>query len=224
MELFTDNSPQTILILGTDMAGKDHVANVVMDAAQAAGLPMERRRGAFSSGPDRQRTSEDKGFLRLWLEWTFLATLPLHCRLLPFLAALLIRFDLRRFHRPDQTSVLVVSHTAIRLLAFALGHLYPRVEDIRIAAVTERALRMIPTVTGARTFVLDIDHRIREERMVQRLNRGTLDYFDRYMGADPLRSERIEEFLVWIGMRYLGARRIENNNLSDQALLAAMAG
>ena len=36
MELFTKNLPHIFLILGTDMAGKDHVANVVMDAAQAA--------------------------------------------------------------------------------------------------------------------------------------------------------------------------------------------
>jgi hypothetical protein len=204
------------------MAGKDHVANVVTDAALAAGLRIERRRGALSAQPDRQRTSENKGCINLCLEWAFLTTLPLHCRLLPLLTTLLILRDLRRFRRPTQTPVLVVSHTAIRLLAFALGHLFYRTEDIRLPAMTQRALRAIPSVSGARTIVLDIDHAIRAERLAQRCKRGTLDYFDRYMGRDPLRSERIEDFLVWLGMTYLGAIRIENNNLSDAELLAAI--
>ncbi len=204
------------------MAGKDHCANVVMDAAQAAGMHIERRRGALSACPDRQRTSENKGWLRLWLEWAFLATLPLHCRLLPVLTEWLLLLDLRRFRRSDQAAVLVVSHTAIRLLAFALGHLFARVEDIRLPAISERALRAIPAAIGVRTVVLDIDHDIRQQRLVQRSNRGALDYFDRYMGKDPLRSERIEEFLVWIGETYLGAVRVVNNNLNDAELLAAM--
>ncbi len=221
--MFTEKPPQTILILGTDMSGKDHVANVVADAAQAAGLQMERRRGAFSNRPDRRRTSENKGSFILWLEWAFLATLPLHCRLLPFLAALMIRYDLFRFRRPARASLLVVSHTAIRLLAFALGHLYSCVEEIRMPEMAKRALRAIPEVTGARTFVLDVDHQVREERMARRLTQGTLDNFDRYLGKDPVRSERIEDFLVWIGMQYLGATRIENNDLPDDVLLAIMA-
>jgi hypothetical protein len=158
------------------------------------------------------------------LEWVFLATLPLHCRLLPLLTTMLILRDLRRFRRPDQTPVLVVSHTAIRLLAFALGHLFTRTEDIRLPAMIQRALRAIPTVSGARTIVLDIDHAIRAERLAQRRKRGTVDLFDRYMGKNPLRSERIEAFLVWIGVTYLGAVRIENNALGNSDLLAAIFG
>lgn len=217
-----DTFPPTLLILGTDMAGKDHCANVVADAAQAAGIVLERRRGALSARPNQQRTSEDKGFIRLGLEWVFLVTLPLHCRLLPLLTTLLILRDVRRFRRPNQASVLVVSHTAIRLLAFALGHLFFRVEDIRLPALTIRALRAIPTTTGARVVVLDIDHAVRAQRLAQRGDRGTLDYFDRYMGQDPQRSERIEAFLVWLGLTYLGAVRVANNNLGDTELLAAM--
>ena len=117
--------------------------------------------------------------------------------------------------------VLVVSHTAIRLLAFALGHLFDRAEDIHLPAFTVRALHAI-AATGLRCVVLDIDHAIRAERLAQRNTRGTLDYFDRYMGSDPQRSERIEEFLVWIGRTHLGAVRVENNNLSDAELLAAL--
>lgn len=217
----SDNFPRTLLILGTDMAGKDHCANVVADAAQAAGIPLERRRGSLSARPNRQRSSEDKCIFRLWLEWAFLVTLPLHCRLLPLLTTLLILRDVHRFRHPEQVSLLVVSHTAIRLLAFALGHLYLRTEDIRLPAITARALHAMGA-TGLRCVVLDIDHEVREQRLAQRNNRGTLDYFDRYMGKDPQRSERIEAFLVWISRTYLGAVRVENNNLSDAELLAAM--
>ena len=49
--------PNTLLILGTDLAGKDHFANVVSDAAANAGLRVERRRGWLCARPDRQRTS-----------------------------------------------------------------------------------------------------------------------------------------------------------------------
>jgi len=216
--------PKILLILGTDLAGKDHCANVLTDAAQAAGIRVERRRGAFSAQADDRRTSENKSALNLWMERLFLAALPLHCRLLPLLTALLVWRDIRRFRPPAEGAVLVVSHTAIRLLAFALGHLFDRVEDIRMPWFADRALRAIVPATGARTLVLDIDHAVRAARMAAREQRGSLDHFDRYMGQDPVRSERIEHFLVWIGATYLKAERIENNHLSDAELLEAFIG
>lgn len=214
--------PETLLILGTDLAGKDHFANVLTDAAVATGLKVERRRGALSARPNERRSSENKAFLNLWLEWIFLMTLPLHRRFLPYAIALFIEHDLRRFRRPDDSSVIVVSHTALRLLAFGFAHLFERSEDIKVPAMVDRALRALVPATGARTVVLDIDHQVREDRMQDRLRRGTADYFDRYMAKDPHRSERIESFLVWIGITYLGAVRIENNNLSDAELLACL--
>lgn len=216
--------PRTLLILGTDMAGKDHFANVVADAALHQGLRVERRRGAFSAAADRMRTSEGKGLLRLALEWAFLRTLPLHVRLLPHLTALLLLVDLRRFHRPGDRLVMVVSHTAIRLLAFALGHLYDRIEDIRLPALARKALRRVGPATGACVLALDIDHRVRAARMAERGRRGTVDCFDRYLGQDPVRSERIEAILVWIGVHWLGAVRVENNDLGDRELLAHLPG
>lgn len=217
------SSGETVLILGTDLAGKDHCANVLTDEARAAEIPMERRRGAFSAPADEQRTSENKSALNLWTERLFLAGLPLYCRLLPYATALLIWRDLRRFRRPAEGSILVISHTAVRLLAFALGHLFARVEDIRMPGLADRALRAIIPATGARVLVLDIDHAVRAARTAARSQRGRLDYFDRYMARSPVRAERIEHFLVWIGVTYLHAIRIENNNLSDVQLLEAMS-
>ena len=218
------NFPHALLILGTDMAGKDHCANVMADAAREAGLRLERRRGSLSARPTVQRSSEDKSRLRLWLEWAFLTTLPLHCRLLPWITTLLILLDVRRFRQPDQAMVLVVSHTAIRLLAFALGHRYDRIEDIRLPALARKALRRVGPATDACVLVLDIDHQIRAARMAERDRRGTVDCFDRYLGQNPVRSERIEAILVWIGVHWLGAVRVENNNLGDSELLAHLPG
>lgn len=217
-----DRFPETLLILGTDLAGKDHFANVLTDTAVAAGVKVERRRGALSARPDQRRTSEGKGIFKLWLEWLFLATLPLFRRLLPYGTAIHIRYDLRRFRHPSDGSLIVVSHTGIRLLAFALAHLFESIEEIRLPAGVESALQAIVPATGACTVVLDIDHEVREARMRERVRRGTVDYFDRYMGLDPERSERIERFLVWLGVTHLGAVRIENNNLSDAELVACL--
>lgn len=216
--------PPLLLILGTDLAGKDHCANVVADAAESAGITVERRRGAFSGRPAQHRTSEHKSLSALWLERLFLATLPLHCRLLPYVTAWLILLDLRRFSQPQGTSVLVVSHTALRLLAFALGHRFERTEQIQLPAVTRRALEAIIPATAAVTVALDIDHRVREKRVAERARRGTVDHFDRYMASDPARSERIEQFLVWIGQTFLNAITIVNNDLSDAELLAHLHG
>jgi hypothetical protein len=211
-----------LLILGTDLAGKDHFANVVADAAESAGIAVERRRGAFSGRPAEQRTSEHKSLYALWLERLFLATLPLHCRLLPYVTAWLLLLDLRRFSQPQETSVLVVSHTALRLLAFALGHRFERTAQIQLPAITRRALEAIVPATSAVTVALDIDHRIREKRVAERVRRGTVDHFDRYMASESARSERIEQFLVWIGQTFLNAITIVNNDLSDAELLAQL--
>ena len=51
-DTMTLNVRETLLILGTDLAGKDHFANVVSDAAANAGLRVERRRGWLCARPE----------------------------------------------------------------------------------------------------------------------------------------------------------------------------
>ena len=211
--------PNILLILGTDLAGKDHFANVVSDAAANAGLRVERRRGWLCARPDRQRTSEGKSWFRLGLERLFLATLPLHCRLLPALTGLLLFVDVRLFRRPAAGLTLVVSHTAVRLLAIACGHLVDRAEAISLPRLTVRGLGAM-RATGVRVVVLDIDHAVRVRRLADRCRRATVDHFDRYMGSDPVRSERIEACLVHIACTWLGATRIDNNDRTPAELLA----
>ncbi len=216
--------PGVLLILGTDLAGKDHVANVICDHAEAAGLLVERRPGAFTARPSRKRSTEGKGWLRLTLERLFLTTLPLHCFLIPHLAAILIRRDLRRFQAPaSNQALIVVSHTAIRLAAFALGHLFDRPEAIRLPLRLEKALQAIVPHTRAQTLVLDIDHSVRTARLEARQQRGSADFFDRYLAADPARSERIEAILVRLAETRLGGRRLENHDLSEEEIITAIS-
>lgn len=219
-QAWPDVFPHTFLILGTDLSGKDHVANVLADAAVAAGLPVERRRGMFSSSSDRSRSSEGKGTLALLLERIFLATLPLHYRVLPFLTTLLIEYDLLRYCRPKNARLVVVSHTPIRLLAFALGHLFPHAQSVVMPTMATSALRRLQRRTRARVVVLDIDHAVRKRRLTERSSRGADDVFDRYMRSDAERSERIEAILVTLACEYLQATVIENNDLDRQQLLA----
>lgn len=221
-QAWPDVFPHTLLILGTDLSGKDHVANVLTDAVIAAGLQMERRRGMFSSSSDLSRSSEGKGALALLLERLFLATLPLHCRMLPFFTTLLIAYDGLRFSRPKNTRLVVVSHTPIRLLAFALGHLFPHAQSVVPPTMAVSALRRLQRRTAARVVVLDIDHAVRKRRLAERSSRGTDDIFDRYMRSDAERSERIEAILVTLACQYLQATVIENNDLDRQQLLARL--
>jgi hypothetical protein len=221
-QAWPDVFPHTFLILGTDLSGKDHVANVVADAAAAAGLQVERRRGMFSSSSDRSRSSEGKGAMALLLERLFLATLPWHCRVLPLFTILLIEYDRLRFRRPEGARLVVVSHTPIRLLAFALGHLFPHAQGVVMPAMAVSALRRLQSRTAARVVVLDIDHAVRQRRLGERSSRGTDDVFDRYMRSDAERSERIEAILVNLACKYLQATVIENNDLDRQQLLARL--
>ncbi len=218
-EISTFALPDVLLILGTDLSGKNHVANLLADIARDRGCRVEKRQGAFAAQPTRLLTSEEKGAMRLLAEWAYLATLPLHRFLIPFMVNLLVRMDLRAFQRPPDSVLIVISHTALRLLALYLGCTFQDEAAIRLPAFLDRTLREITPCTGARAIVLDIDHAVRRQRMAGRAARGKADPFDRYMEKDDVRSERIEAFLVWLGIYYFGAVRLENNDSSDLDLL-----
>ena len=218
----TSGFPPVLLILGTDLSGKDHVANVYGDAALAAGVEIERGSGMFSAPADRRRSSEGKGCLALFLERFFLTTLPLHCRFLPVLTTFLVYYDLWRFRPVPQRRLVVVSHPPIRLLAFALGHLTARVEDLTVPPLAAAALARLRQVTAARVVVLDIHYEVRRKRLEERCRRGTEDIFDGYMRRDALRSERIEAILVKLAEHHLGAVVVANNDLDPQSLLSTL--
>jgi hypothetical protein len=211
--------PEVLVILGTDAAGKNHVAEVVARTLTRSGRRVELREGWFSKTPTA--VEAEKGALSLFQEQLFLSTFGINQYLIPALIALLIKRDLRRFRKPGHP-LIVVSHTGLRILAFYLGHRFRRLEEVRMPLFLDLALRTILPVTGATTIVLDIEDHIRRQRIARRTRGGDVDPFDRYMARDSARSERIENIMVWLGRRYLNAVKIENNDLSEAELTAAV--
>ena len=208
--------PEVLVILGTDAAGKNHVAEALARTLIRSGRRVEPREGWFSKAPTAAEA--EKGAMSLFQEQLFLSTFGVNQYLIPSLIALLVRRDLRRFRKPDHP-LIVVSHTGLRILAFYLGHRFRRIDDIRIPAFLDLALRAILPVTRAKAIVLDIDDHIRRQRISRRTRGGDVDPFDRYMARDSVRSERIENIMVWLGRTYLNAVRIENNDLDEGELM-----
>ena len=112
---------------------------------------------------------------------------------------------------------MVVSHTALRLLALVLGQRRegsgrPRPPP----GPGARPARGAPP--GTAVAVLDVAPATRRRRIAARIRSGTVDPFDCYMLADPDRAEHIEHCLVELATRYLNATVIENDDLDDAAL------
>lgn len=213
--------PPVLLILGTDAAGKDYVADFLIRHWQAAGYTVEKRAGGFSaSAVDDRSSSERKGRWGRFQEQVFIRLFPLLRPLLPVVAGWLLRRDRRRF-RPADRPLVVVSHTALRLLAFVQG------QDLSpppLSIALQQALRALRETTKATVIVLDVDPDTRQRRIAVRIQQGTVDPFDRYMQAHRERAERIEGYLVTLATHHLQAKVIKNNDLDETALEAALAG
>lgn len=214
--------PPVLVILGTDAAGKDHVAELLLRRWRAAGYRVEKRAGGFSApAVDARSSSERKGRWGRFQERVFLSLFPLLRPWLLGAARLLLARDRRRFHPPDGPLV-VVSHTALRLLALVLGQQPEGLAALARFPALQRTLEAVVPATGAVAVVLDIDPAIRRRRIRRRLESGMADPFDRYMLDDPERAERIERSLVELATRYLDATVIENDDLDDDALERAL--
>ena len=214
--------PPVLLILGTDAAGKDYVAEFLIRHWQAAGYAVEKRAGRFSAAAvDDRSSSERKGRWGRFQERVFLGLFPLLRPLLLAVARLLLARDRHRF-RPSAVPLAVVSHTALRLLALALGQRREGWAALARRPDLERTLRAVlpPSTT---VVVLDVAPATRRRRIAARIRSGTVDPFDRYMLADLDRAERIEHCLVELATRYLNATVIENDDLDDAALARALA-
>ena len=94
----------------------------VPDPPLASGgrLRREARRRVRGAGRDARSSSERKGRWGRFQERAFLGLFPLLRPLLPAVARRLLARDRRRF-RPPAVPLVVVSHTALRLLALVLG-------------------------------------------------------------------------------------------------------
>ncbi|MBK8754753.1 MAG: hypothetical protein IPL99_25325 [Candidatus Competibacteraceae bacterium] len=213
--------PPVLLILGTDAAGKDYVAEFLIRHWQAAGYAVEKRAGRFSAAAvDDRSSSERKGRWGRFQEQVFLNLFPLLRPLLPVVARRLLARDRRRF-RPSAVPLVVVSHTALRLLVLVLGQRREGVDALTRRPALERALRAARP-PGTTVVALDVAPATRRRRIAARIRSGAVDPFDRYMLADLDRAERIEHCLVELATRYLNATVIANDDLDEASLEAAL--
>ena len=213
----TDWVPDTILLLGTDASGKNHVAGLWANKLKELGCDFVVREGALC-GPVAERSGHgDKGRLSLMMERGFIFFFPLMKWMVPAVLTLLLYWDALRF-KPPKHRLLVVSHSALRILAFYLGQSERYERSKTLPVWLEKAIVRVQEVSKAMVIVLDVDDETRQQRIENRLREGSIDPFDRFMAADSERSERIEACLVAITMRYYQAHLVENNDLSDEAL------
>lgn len=207
--------PPVLLILGTDAAGKDHVANFLIRRWEECGHRVEKRAGGFSEPAFDARSSSDrKGALGRAMELLFLAFFPVLRPLLGIVLPLMIRRDLRRFRRPDHP-VVIVSHTALRLLAFSEAWRRPEAAPLRPRG---SALARELTGTGATVLMLTLAPTVRERRIRRRVSDLTSDPFDRLMVRDPELANRFQRQLTRMAVDCLKASVVENNDLDPDAL------
>ncbi|MEE4355452.1 MAG: hypothetical protein V2I97_03235 [Desulfococcaceae bacterium] len=221
-ENYLPHPPEVLLILGTDASGKNHVTNFITEEMKKRGYETEKRDGWFSKKPSDVVSSEGKGPMELMKEKVFLTTFPFTKYLMPALLYFLLRGDLAKFQKSTK-KVIVISHTALRILVFYLGHVCLREENIPMPRYLDKILKEIVPRTGVKSIVLDIADEIRKKRIRRRMESGNADNFDLYMAKDRERSERIDSFLVWLGKKYLNAVVIENNDPDDATLFSEIS-
>lgn len=217
-----DDIPDVVLLIGTDAAGKDHVANILVKMITEAGGKAEKRQRFFSGSVTHAASSEHKSRFDTFQEKVFLRLFPSLGVTLPYAAALATRWDLFRFKKPKRDKLVVVGHNGLRALAFYLGNTFVSERDITIPAYVENSLRLIREKTGAHILVLDVEDHIRQKRIAARIEVGAEDTFDRYMKSDSIRSEHIEACLVHLVTEKCDGVLLENNDLTEDELSIKM--
>lgn len=217
--LLIPNIPRTILLLGTDASGKNHVAALWAQRLRDQGCDLVVREGWLNGEPARTGDHGEKGKLSLLAERIFIILFPLMKWALPTLMGWLIRLDAARFKAPQQ-NLLVISHNAMRVLALCVGIGKKWQKEEHIPKTIGKALVKMQKASDAMVVVLDVEDETRQKRIQRRLQEGSIDPFDQYMAADSERSEHIEACLVAIASRFCQAHLVENNDLSDDELWA----
>lgn len=217
-----EDIPNVLLILGTDAAGKDHVAGIIEQMIIDTGLPVEKRKRYLSGKVTREKSSTGKSRVELFLEKCFILLLPYLGFLLPWVLHQMLRHDIKKY-RPNSKKVVVVGHNCLRGLALYWGVRYPETDSIPIPPALVETLRGMRNLDGFHTLVLDVEDSVRQERISRREENGEADNFDRFMAEDAQRAERIEEILVKLSREYLGAQLIKNNDLPEQELRRLIA-
>ena len=125
--------PQTLLLLGTDAAGKNHVARVWTQRMAQLGVEVRQQEGWLSASAAEPEADDDKSWLSHVAEQTFLWVFPCIAWGMPWALRFLMRRDVQRFSMDGQRR-LIISHSALRegacLVSLATelmgAHLSPR--------------------------------------------------------------------------------------------------
>jgi hypothetical protein len=213
----TAELPNLVLILGTDASGKDHVARLVLAHLQGAGAIPEKRRGWLSAPACAADSSEHKGPGRLFAERLFLRIYPLIAWTLPMALTLCILADALIYRLLRRKPVMVVSHTALRLLAFHMGH----DDAFRMPPHLGKALATLRGL-GLQTLFVTTERHVRLGRIHDRIRRDKVDHFDLYMARRPRHGERVTDALERIAVEHLQARTIRNDAHGDEHIAAAL--
>ncbi len=214
--------PDSLVIVGSDASGKNHVANVAAELIENAGCQVEKREGWFSRKASDVVTSEGKSAFKLLIEWLFIATVPMTRHVMSEVLSVLVRWDLKNFRKSDK-KIIVISHTPLRVLAFYLGHRHEHPGRFVLPRHLHSALSAIQPITGAKAIALNIGHETRKNRIAKRMQRGLVDQFDRYMVRNGHLSVRIEDILVELSEKYFGAYRILNDDSEEELLRQQIA-
>lgn len=212
--------PKRILLLGTDASGKNHVAAVWAHKFRQQNTHLDIREGWLNAKPVALGVDDAKSSFSKFAEACFINVFPILKWFLPPILSLLLLWDSLRFRKP-KTHLLVVSHKALRILAFTFGQKTPLGQTPTLPRYLQKALGTLKQTYQGTAFVLDVEPDVRMARIRARLEENDADPFDLFMAKDSVRSEQIEACLISITTTYLGAHLIENNQLSDDALWQA---
>ena len=213
----TAQSHNLVLILGTDASGKDHLARLVLAHLQKAGVFLEKRRGWLSAPACAADSSEHKGPARLFAERLFLRIYPLIAWALPTALTLCILADVLTYRLLRRRPVMLVSHTALRLLAFHMGH----DDAFRMPAHLGKALATLRG-QGLQTLFVTTERDVRLGRIHDRIRRDKVDHFDLYMARRPRHGERVTDALERIAVDFLHAHTIRNDAHGDAHIALAL--
>jgi hypothetical protein len=206
-----------VLILGTDAAGKDHVARLIQAHLQGMGAFPEKRRGWLSAPACEADSSEHKGPGRLFAERLFLRIYPLIAWVLPPALTLCILADVLIYRTLRRGPTMLVSHTALRLLAFHMGH----DDAFRMPAHLGKALATLRGL-GLQTLFVTTEREVRLGRIHDRIRRDKVDHFDLYMVRRPRHGERVTDALERIAVDFLHAHTIRNDAHGDAHIALAL--
>lgn len=209
--------PGLVLVLGTDASGKDHVARLALAHLQGLGAFLEKRRGWLSAPACAADSSEHKGPARLFAERLFLRIYPLIAWALPTALTACILADVLVYRSLRRKPVMVVSHTALRLLAFHMGH----DDAFRMPRHLGRALAAMRGL-GLGTLFVTTERDVRLGRIRDRIRRDKVDHFDLYMARRPRHGERVTAALERIAVEHLQASIIRNDAHGDEHIAAAL--